>query len=101
MKKSDLGFGKVDEQFVSKLKDLIGRDNVLAEVFDTLPYARDNCPYKWSEKFNFRPDVVVIPENTEQVTDIVKLANEEKIPINLQNLLHRSISLVIKFCLEN
>jgi len=81
MKKDDLGFGKVDEQFVSKLKALVGRENVLTEVFDTLPYARDNCPYKWSEKFNFRPDVVLIPENADQVTDIVKLANEEKIPI--------------------
>lgn len=81
MERDNLGFNKVDAQLVPRLKDLIGRDNVLAEVFDTLPYARDNCPYKWSEKFNFRPDVVVIPENTEQVADIVKLANEEKIPI--------------------
>jgi len=81
MERDNLGFNKVDAQLVPRLKDLIGRDNVLAEVFDTLPYARDNCPYKWSEKFNFRPDVVVIPENTEQVADIVKLANEEKIPL--------------------
>jgi len=81
MKKDSLGFSKVDEQFVSKLKALVGRENVLTEVFDTLPYARDNCPYKWSEKFNFRPDVVLIPENADQVMDIVKLANEEKIPI--------------------
>lgn len=81
MKKSNLGFSKVDEQFVSKLKDLVGRENVLTEVFDTLPYTRDSCPYKWSEKFNFRPDVVLIPENMDQVADIVKLANKEKIPI--------------------
>ena len=78
---SEMMFGKIDEHFVSELKNIVGRGNVLTEVFDTLPYARDNCPYKWSEKFNFRPDVVVIPENTEQVADVVRLANEVRIPI--------------------
>ena len=58
---SEMMFGKIDEHFVSKLKNIVGRENVLTEVFDTLPYARDNCPYKWSEKFNLRPDAVVIP----------------------------------------
>ena len=78
---SEMMFGKIDEHFVSKLKNIVGRENVLTEVFDTLPYARDNCPYKWSEKFNLRPDAVVIPENTEQVADVVRLANEIRIPI--------------------
>lgn len=81
MKNSHLGFGKVDEQFVSELKAIVGRENVLTEIFDTLPYARDNCPYKWSEKFRFRPDVVIIPEDVEQVAGIVKLSDKEKIPI--------------------
>lgn len=81
MKKSNLSFGKVDGQFVSKLEALVSRENVLTEVFDTLPYARDSCPYKWSDKFKLRPEVVIIPEDVEQVADIVKLANEKRIPI--------------------
>ena len=74
-------FGKIDERFVSQLEATVGREHVLTEVFDTLPYARDNCPYRWSEKFNFRPDVVVTPGSTEQVAEIVRLANEASIPI--------------------
>lgn len=74
-------FGKVDDLFISKLEGAIGSCNVFSEIYDTLPYARDNCPYKWSKKFNFRPDIVVTPESTEQVAIIVKMANEKRIPI--------------------
>lgn len=74
-------YGKVTNEFVKKLEDVACAENVYSEIFDLIPYCRDNCVYRWSKKFDLRPDVVVTPENTAQVSEIARLANEEKIPV--------------------
>lgn len=74
-------FNPVTDKVVSRLERILGSEGVFPAVADTLPYARDNCSYKWSDRFRFRPDVVVTPANKEQVAEIVKLANAERIPI--------------------
>lgn len=77
----NMQLNRASDRIVSQLEGLLGPGNVYGDVADTLPYARDNCPYKWSERFRFRPDVVVTPEDKYQVADVVKLANAEGIPI--------------------
>lgn len=74
-------YGKVTDEILSRFEEIVGTENTYSEVLDTLPYSRDNCPYKWSERFKFRPDVVLTPENKEQISSIAKLCNKERIPI--------------------
>lgn len=71
-----MNFGKIDDLFVSKVEAAVGSHNVFTDIYDTLPYARDNYPCRWSTEFAFRPDVVVTPESTEHVAAVVGLANE-------------------------
>lgn len=76
-----LKFEQISDKIIDKIEDIAGSRNIFTEIFDRVPYSRDNCPYRWSEKFKFIPDVVVTPETVEQVADLVRLANEERIPI--------------------
>lgn len=60
---------------IDQLKTIVGEKYTLTGV-DTAPYARD-----WIGAYNWTPLAVVRPENTKQVSQIVKLANETKIPV--------------------
>ncbi|MEM4474643.1 MAG: FAD-binding oxidoreductase [Candidatus Bathyarchaeia archaeon] len=76
-----LKFGTISNKLVDAIERVVGSTNIFTEIFDRIPYSRDNCPYRWSEKFKFLPDIVVTPETVEQVAEVVKLANENRIPI--------------------
>ncbi|WP_434510716.1 FAD-binding oxidoreductase [Desulfitobacterium sp. AusDCA] len=58
-----------------KLMNIVGKENILTDIVDLETYAFDGSMYTG------RPDVVVLPENTEQVVEIVKLAVQYNIPI--------------------
>ncbi len=57
------------------LKEIVGEKHVLSSNVDLLLYGYD--AYLETSK----PDVVVIPENTEQVSQVIKLAYNERIPV--------------------
>jgi len=76
-----MGYGKLSQTDIKKLIDVAGEENVFTNKEDLVPYGRDNCPYKWSEKFRFIPDVVITPISTSHVSEILKIANELKIPV--------------------
>ena len=61
---------------VEKIKSIVGAENVLTEYEERYCYSYDASWYRAAV-----PDVVVRPHTTEEVVMIVKLANEEKIPI--------------------
>lgn len=61
---------------ITKLKEIVGQENVLTETEDILPYAYDGTPAQWQ-----MPKAVVFPQTTEHVSTILKYANENKIPI--------------------
>ncbi len=63
------------EQVLRALEEIVGPENLTDDPAELLCYARDA-----SENFGL-PDVVVWPRTTEQVSAIVRLANEHKIPI--------------------
>ncbi|MEM3066594.1 MAG: FAD-binding oxidoreductase [Nitrososphaerota archaeon] len=58
------------------LRKIVGEDNVLELPEDMLPYALDA-----SIIYRGMPTYVVRPHSTEEVSDIVKLANEQRIPV--------------------
>ncbi len=72
-------FGKVTPSFVKELRRIVGEKAVIYEDKEALEsYSADEAG---GEYYAHMPDVVVKPENAEQISKIVKLANEERIPI--------------------
>jgi glycolate oxidase len=60
---------------VNELEKLLGSSSVLYQPEDTLLYEFDGSVEKG------RPDIVVFPESTEKVSEIVKLAAKHNVPI--------------------
>jgi len=58
-----------------KLKEIVGAENVLIEPEKVEPYGAD------AVKEKFPPEAVVFPETTEQVSKILRLANEFLFPV--------------------
>ena len=63
------------ENMVEELAQIVGRENVLASEMDLMLYGYDASLYKG------RPDCIVLPGSTEEVSNIVKFAHREGIPI--------------------
>lgn len=74
-------FKKVDQNIIRNLIEIVGKDNVLTEDFELIPYTRDHQWVKYHDLFRYKPEAVVLPETAEQVVKIVQLANREKIPL--------------------
>ena len=62
-------------EVLEKLQKAVGAENVLIEPERVEPYGAD------AVKEKFPPEAVVLPENTEQVSEILKLANEFLFPV--------------------
>ena len=58
-----------------KLIEIVGADHFTDEIEELVPYSYD------ASMNVHRPDAAVWPESTEQIAEIVKLANEYKIPV--------------------
>ncbi len=58
-----------------KLIEIVGKDHFTDQLEELVPYSYD------ASMNVHRPDAVVWPESTEQVAEIVKFANEHRIPI--------------------
>jgi glycolate oxidase len=63
------------ETLIARLKDIVGEDNVLFSEMDLTLYGYDASMERG------RPDAVVLPGSTEEVSQIMALAHEDKIPI--------------------
>ncbi len=62
-------------QWLSELERIVGPDNLLSEKVDCLGYSRDMSIHEGV------PEAVVFAQNTEQVSQVVSLANQEGIPV--------------------
>ncbi len=60
----------MDEKAKKALIDIVGEDNFTDSLIDLISYSTDASEHK------HRPDVAIWPQNTEQVSAILKLANE-------------------------
>ncbi len=61
--------------YIDRLTQIVGEDNITASQVDCLSYSRDMSVHVGA------PDVIVFPETAEQVAEIVKEAAKSKIPV--------------------
>ena len=62
----------MNNHIIEQLIELVGKDYVSSDPSDLNEYGQD-----WSKIFEFNASVIVRPKTTEQVQEIVKLANKE------------------------
>lgn len=68
-------YNKVSASVIEKISYIIGNQNIILDE-RLVDYSHD-----MTEDLKFLPELVVKPENAEQISLILKLANEEKIPV--------------------
>ena len=66
----------ISSEHISKLIRIVGKENTLTSKEDIATYSYD-ATTTWTHM----PDVVVLPTTSEQVSQILKLADENKIPV--------------------
>ena len=76
---------KDKEKVLLKLKEILGEEQVSTKDIDKIAYSKDTTliSLNWSlqGKLTALPDFITWPENSNQIVKILKLANEEKIPV--------------------
>jgi len=65
----------IERRVVDKIKRIVGKEHVHSEPEERVCYSYD------ATNQSYLPDLVVFPGNAQEVSDIVKLANEEKFPV--------------------
>ncbi len=66
----------LQQHLLQQLQSIVGKENVL-----TSPESLKAYSYDGTTNWIHEPDVVVFPTTTEEVSQILKLANREKIPV--------------------
>jgi glycolate oxidase len=66
----------IDKKVITELRKTVGEDSVLTSKEDLNAYSYDGTT-TWAHL----PDVVVLPTTAEQVSHILKLANDNKVPV--------------------
>ncbi len=64
------------QDILKKLEAISGPEHVTDKKFDLIAYSRD-----WSYEGPLEPDYVVIPDSTEEVSEVMKLATATKTPV--------------------
>ena len=67
---------KISNFVISSLQKIVGKQNIYTDEENLLEYGHDE-----TESLSFPPNVLVKPENTSQVAQIMKLAFENIIPV--------------------
>ena len=66
----------ITSKHIDQLRRIAGKENVLTTKEELLAYS-----YDATNMWQHMPDVVVLPSNAEQISAILKLANENRIPV--------------------
>src|SRR3989304_6042100 len=66
----------IDSSLIDRLRRIAGRENVLTSKEDLLAYS-----YDATNAWKHAPDVVVLPVNVDQISAILKLASEYRVPV--------------------
>jgi len=67
------------EQLAQDLKQIVGEDHVYTDVFERVNYADTSLPYDVED--GDLPDAVVQPADAQETSEVLKYANEHKIPV--------------------
>src|SRR5690606_25780321 len=71
----------IDDPVLDELRRILGPEHVLTGKADRLNRTRVPAPFpvhRWAERM---PDLVVLPGSTEEVAQVLRLANEMRIPV--------------------
>jgi len=71
-------YSSIDEKIKILLEEAIGANNVSADPEKLEVYSHDEVS---GEEYRHMPDLVVFPETTEHVSKIMKICNENRIPV--------------------
>lgn len=69
----------IAEEIKNKLRAIVGAENVLDSEIDRFGYSYDSSFVAFSEQN--KPDVIVRPANTAEVSSVMALANEYAVPV--------------------
>ncbi|MHA1271201.1 MAG: FAD-binding oxidoreductase [Candidatus Helarchaeota archaeon] len=69
----------IAKEIINEIIEKIGKDKVRTEDFQLISYSRDWSPRPKDD--THLPDIVVRPTSTEEVSEIIKIANKYRIPI--------------------
>jgi len=69
-------FNRISKELISKLTEIVGVENIFTEREQLQKYAHDE-----TEDLVFYPEVAVSPVNTGQVSQLMKLCNENRIAV--------------------
>ena len=76
---------KDKQKIEAKLREIVGTENVSTKEIDILAYTKDTTliGFNWTlqGKIAGLPDFITWPETVEQLTEILKFVNQEKIPV--------------------
>ena len=71
-------FTKVTSKIISELKTIVGDKWVIVDKDKLISYSHDEVT---DPRYQHMPEIVVLPENKEQISQIIKMANRELIPV--------------------
>ena len=72
----DEQMNKLDQELTSQLRAIVGDENIYVDQETRIEYGHDE-----TEDFNFPPDAVLKPQDTSQVSAIMKIASDHGIPV--------------------
>lgn len=75
---TQIQYKNVESRDIERLKGIVGDNNVITGRESLIDYSHDEFALEDIRHF---PDVVVKPRNTEEVSMVVGLCNEERIPL--------------------
>ena len=74
--KTDMNYNKITPLILKKLKEIVGENYVLVDTDSLNNYGHDE-----TESLVFLPEVVVKPKTAKEISEILRLANIELIPV--------------------
>ncbi|HSP06436.1 MAG TPA: FAD-linked oxidase C-terminal domain-containing protein [Acidobacteriota bacterium] len=69
-------YNRVTPEILEKLREIIGQDGVTFDSFVLEKYSHDE-----TEDLQYMPEVVVLPADTAQISQILQLCSEHRIPV--------------------
>ncbi|UCH01414.1 MAG: FAD-binding oxidoreductase [Candidatus Bathyarchaeota archaeon] len=75
-----MNYGKITEETLVIFQKIVSKENVSVDQESLEKYSYDETPHG----LRHCPDVVIKPENTRQVSDILKLVNKHRIPVTFR-----------------
>lgn len=68
-------YGRVTEQILKELEGMVDSERMTTREEEIICYSRDSTIY------SYRPEVVIRPRTTEDISAVLRLANRERIPV--------------------